>query len=154
PPLLMFNGETGAPACGGHQVWSDHQFMVCGNRVYDAMLNVAGITLNQMENQYVEWYGVSERCDAAWGGYRWVPDRPGKPVIYLTPTGYTFQEVGVVPGSKTKQNLLGAPMVWSSNPLHKRTGATGGASSTAKGGELQGVSRPRPGTFAPATALD
>ncbi|MBK6486170.1 MAG: hypothetical protein IPF98_04695 [Gemmatimonadetes bacterium] len=118
-PLHMFNGEVGYAECGGHQVWSDHQFVVIEHRAYDAMLNVAGIADHDINDQYAEWWAKEVPDATTWVGCRWESVTPGRPVIHRTAEGYTFREVDVEPDSRTKHNPLGTARVWSGNPLYK-----------------------------------
>ncbi len=118
--LLMFGGEGGYPSCGGHHVWSDHRIMQFESLCYDAMLKVTALPVAQVQDQYVEWYGIYVKDPRYFGSMRWKPDRPGKPAIYYAGVPkYTFQEMGIAPGSVSPANPLGSPMPWNTNPAYQ-----------------------------------
>lgn len=109
-PLYMFNREKGYSGCGDHHVWSDHQFVVIDDRVYDAMLGVAGITRAQIEDQYVEWWAHEVQDKQAYLSLRWEPDRAGKADIYMSRDGKTFNRTEPARRSQTKENPFGDPV--------------------------------------------
>ena len=74
--LLRFGNEAGYPSCGGHHVWSDHRIMQFESLCYDAMLKVTALLVAQVEDKYVEWYGLFDKDPRCFGGMRWKPDRP------------------------------------------------------------------------------
>jgi len=86
--LLMPGGEAGSPLCRGHHVWADHRFVVIKQHMYDAMLDIAGVSFGLLQKQFVEWQEMPVK-----GSYEWYkPDRPGKPYLFMGPFGRTFKD--------------------------------------------------------------
>ena len=95
--LTMPDGSIGEDSCDGHFVWTDHQFVVIDNRVYDAMLEVAGIEQAQIGNenkqgQYVEWLGEVRYDKGAPNGFYWKANKKDKSNIFLVNGEKTFED--------------------------------------------------------------
>ena len=90
--LKMPDGTVGEDSCDRYFAWTDHRFVVINNRVYDAMLDVAGIEQDQIKNQYVEWLGEVRDDKGAPNGFYWKANKKDKSNIFFVNGEKTFED--------------------------------------------------------------